>query len=337
MRSLGISLILVCALFCAATTVRAGIPFTVEKVCPVGGEQFSHTETASYSTWGSRPDGKPYGSWIFPFPLPECPTNKLVLYRDFAEDELEKLAALIASPQYFALHEDTPYYRASWLAKRMDTKPEEQFNSLWLLMRAGWQADPMSERRARYLREFAKSAGAIALEVNNLDTLFLRFRAGNAWRELGEFERARTAISSLPKMQLDVTVPDRDSASRKERDDAQAKRYLFEQIDPMLALIDAQNTSAEPITMIPEREAGLRCFEMEEEGKGPLPEACSKGKIAKTLEYARAANRKDAKGEAHSPDRPDDCPEDSACAAAEAAAATVEALITTLDSETTPP
>ncbi|MEM6857685.1 MAG: hypothetical protein AAF559_07420 [Pseudomonadota bacterium] len=324
----------------SAATAQAGTPIEVEFTCPIGGEEFTHIETASLTTWGSRPDGKPYGSWIFPSPLPECPSNKLVLYRDFAEEELEILAALIASPQYTALHGDTPYYRASWLAKRMDTKPEERFYSLWLLMRAGWQADPLTERRARYLREFAKRAEAIALAVNNLDSLFLRYRAGNAWRELGEFERARTAISSLRKTQLDVTVPDRGSASQKARDDAQAKRYLFEQIDPMLALIDAQNTSAEPITMIPEREAGWRCFEMEEEGKSPLPEACSKGGIAETLEYARAAKREDEKGEAQSPDPADDCPEDSACAAAgsaDAVSAAAEALLAEPISETSPP
>ena len=47
-------------LLATGTAAVAGFPVTEERTCPIGGERFSFTTTASYSTWGARPDGKPF-------------------------------------------------------------------------------------------------------------------------------------------------------------------------------------------------------------------------------------------------------------------------------------
>lgn len=64
-------LVSIVAAAAAALPAAAGIPVRQRMTCPIGGEAFTYNTTASYTTFGSRPDGKPYGSWIFPLALPE--------------------------------------------------------------------------------------------------------------------------------------------------------------------------------------------------------------------------------------------------------------------------
>lgn len=96
--------------------------------CPVGGERFSAWRSGSYSTYGSRPDGKPFSYMTFPFPLPECPSNKLIVFDDFKPDEVKALATLIPRiqadgesgdallPRLLALHPPQPPRRRHALA-----------------------------------------------------------------------------------------------------------------------------------------------------------------------------------------------------------------------------
>src|SRR5829696_6059662 len=149
----------VAAFALAAGPAPAGIPVTETMTCPIGGGSFSFTTSASYSTYGERPDGKPYGSWTFPLALPECPDNGLVLYKDYTPDEVAKLEPLVASEAYQALRkEDTPYYRAYWLMKAMGLGPERY---LWALPEAGREAQAKGDVRRRHLAELAEATAAV--------------------------------------------------------------------------------------------------------------------------------------------------------------------------------
>ena len=254
-----------------AVPALAGTPYEVEMTCPVGGEEFTHTATGSLSTYGSRPDGKPYGSWIFPMPLAECPSNGLVIYRDFEETENERLAALVLSQEYRALKPEAPYYRAQWLSDRLDG---DTANPPWLLMRAAWEVDDDPLRKARYQREFAERAGGFAADPADLDLLFLRFRVANAWRELEEFDRAAAALDSIPAEALDVDIPDEDDAEYEAIEEAEARRFLLDHVGKMRALILASNSHSEPLTLIPERMAILRCTELMDTSQGALDPYC---------------------------------------------------------------
>src|SRR5688572_27842117 len=137
----------------------AGTPVTKDMICPIGGAAFQFTTTGSYTSFGTRPDGKPYGSWTFPLALPECPDNGLVLYKEYTPEEVAKLEPLVASDAYQALRkEDTPYYRAYWLMKAMDLGPERY---LWALLQAGWEAEARPDLRKRYLAELAEASAAV--------------------------------------------------------------------------------------------------------------------------------------------------------------------------------
>ncbi len=94
------------AALAAAGPASAGKPVTETMTCPIGGGSFTFTTAASYSTYGERPDGRPFGSWTFPLALPECPDNGLVLYKEYTAEEVAKLEPLVASEAYQALRKD---------------------------------------------------------------------------------------------------------------------------------------------------------------------------------------------------------------------------------------
>ncbi|MDO9076930.1 MAG: hypothetical protein Q7U72_05690 [Brevundimonas sp.] len=245
----------------APAPAHAGFPVRVKMRCPVGGEQFTHTTTASMSTWGERPDGKPYGSWTFPLALPECPTNGLIVFREeFSRAEKATLQRLIADPAYRALRSsDTPYYRAHWLEGRLNPG---SVDATWLLLRAVWEAEEGSDRRARYLREFAQQAEAAPSSTEYWT--MLQLRAVNAHRELGEFDAARARLATLP------TPPAPPAAVAGESEEAAwAREEAAEQAQAMAAyrtglqvLIDRGDASIAPLDMLPEREVAERCVDL---------------------------------------------------------------------------
>ena len=217
----------------------AGIPVEEEMTCPVGGESFTHTTTGSYSTYGARPDGKPYGSWVFPMPLPECPGNRLVLYKQFDDAEIETLSELVGSDAYRAMEGETDYYRAQWLEDRLsNTVPMP-----WLLMRATWQVDGDPDRRRRYLGEFADRAASVAVDRGDFGTMMLRFRLANAQRELGALDRAAGTLAELAE--------GLDPAAADTADEAENLLWFGYMIDDLSAVVAAGDTSIEPLAMLP--------------------------------------------------------------------------------------
>jgi len=242
-------------LVAAPGAAQAGMPVTVKEKCAVGGESFDYTTTASYSTFGARPDGKPYGSWTFPLALPVCPTNGLVMYREFSEDEIARLPDLLASPEFVALRPaETPYYRAAWLAKALDPKAADR---PWLLLDASWEADTDPVRKARYQAEFIAAATSAPAEPASLEWLALQARAINAQRELSRFDEAAAALKALPRDALTATSAAGDPAVA-EQDDRQraAWRQIIADLERTIARRDP---SSEPLDMIPKNVAAAIC------------------------------------------------------------------------------
>ncbi|WP_448660119.1 hypothetical protein ACPVPU_06315 [Sphingomonas sp. CJ99] len=235
-----------------AGAAQAGIPVTVQMTCAVGGESFTHIRTASYSTWGSRPDGKPYGSWTFPLAIPECPTNRLVMYRDFTDAEKETLAPLIARPDYAAMREENSYFRAAWLARMLGDGEEA---AAWLMLRAVWQAEPGTPVRARYLALFAEQVQAMPHDPDRLEGAVLRLRAANALRELGRFDAAMAMIEATPISDT-AAFADEDAADAPE-----ARGNVGSLADQFRRLIVRRDQGAEPVDAMPPREAAFRCID----------------------------------------------------------------------------
>jgi hypothetical protein len=312
-RAAGAALALVCA-----APAFAGFPVESEETCPVGGEKFTYVTTGSYSIFHQRPDGKPFGSWYFPLALPECPSNGLVVYRKFTPEEIPALTALVQSPEYQALskapHFETAYYKAAWLAARMDAA--DPVRAVFLLLSATWETDGLPLLKTRYQREFVAAAAAIPVDPAELDSLFLRYRLANAHRELGEFAAAEAALGTLPLVALDVNVPEGDDVPYETVRDARSRRFLFEAIPLMRAVIAAGDTSPDPLEMMDDRAAAGSCADLiEEDPAAPLPKRCNDPAIRKQTDIFLKNRRADSDAAAMAAD---------ADTAAEAAEATSE-------------
>ena len=167
-----------------AGAAQASTPGTPQKIkCPVGGETFTFIGYASYSRWGSLPDGQPIGSAPFPIAIPQCPTNGLPIFDEFDEPTIARLATLVNGPEFRALVAagETQRYRAQWLMARLG-RPE--IDRTWVLLNAGWEAKNAGDaaRARRYGEEYV--AAAAALPGDGLDVHGLKARRANALRHL---------------------------------------------------------------------------------------------------------------------------------------------------------
>lgn len=265
----------------APVAALAGTPTPVQITCPVGGKVFTFITTSSVSTWGTRPDGKPYTSWISPMPMSVCPDNGLVIYKDFSEEEIARLGPLIRNPAYLALRDDTPRYRAAWLLRNMDK--DKVFSYLWLLNQASWEADGDPERKSRYKREFAEAVAASPPQPKNGMWISMQVHAANAWRELGDLDRAQATLAALPLASLETAL---EATKNGTGQDAGATPENLETVQNLVdfaksigEIIKRGETSSEPLPNIPLRVAAQKCRAMQKTPSGSIDDFCKSATI----------------------------------------------------------
>ncbi|WP_442679808.1 hypothetical protein ACSBM8_00955 [Sphingomonas sp. ASY06-1R] len=257
-----------------------------EMICPVGGERFSAWRPSMYSTFGERPDGKPYSYLPFPFPLPECPGNKLIVFDDYSAAETTRLATLIATAEYKRLGTtDTTYYRAYWLADKLGRPKTE---SLGLLLSAIWQVTPEPaaeaaterpedrdslQQQRRYQALFIEQVRQLGLAAAP-DQAWLQARAANAARQMKRFDEAEALCK-----QAEQTL-----ASRADKGGWDT--YLAN----LRTVIARKDASVEPLDMIPDQQAGLICADTPP--SDPVGKAvCARPKVAEMIERVRQSKR----------------------------------------------
>lgn len=227
--------------------------------CPIGGEAFDYQQPLSSAALGERPDGKPYGTSAAPAPLPECPGNGLVLYKDYSADETKTLGPLVASDEYQALRKtETQYYRAYWLMRQMGVGPEDY---LWALLQASWEAEGKPELRTRYQAELAEQSAKVPPAPTDMDWIGMEGRAIDALRELGRFDEASARLAKVPLARLDVPVPEGRGASEEAVKQAKAKRNWLGFFQKLKVAIDRKDSSLEPFDLIPRSVAFGYCLD----------------------------------------------------------------------------
>ncbi len=233
----------------APAPAAASTFFEVIKKCPVGGEKFKFLDQGSSTSWGALPDGMPTGSGPYPYRLPQCPKNGLVIFRDFDGPTLARLTPVVLGAEYQALRAtETPYYLAYWLARKLGDA-----DVAGLLIAAGWEAkndDPESPRARRYADELIALVAAMPVDGSSLESIALRARAANALREKGDFAAAEALRASIK------IAPGAGGAG----DDAADNRMGWAAfLTALSAPIARSDRSRAPIDMIGEREAATRC------------------------------------------------------------------------------
>lgn len=95
----------------------AGTPYQEEMTCPVGGEVFEVTYT--YSCTSFTPHFlslAPQSSCDWVTHLPQCPGNRLPVYKQFTAGEIADLATLVGSPAYTDIADrHSRFFLAHWL------------------------------------------------------------------------------------------------------------------------------------------------------------------------------------------------------------------------------
>jgi hypothetical protein len=286
-------------LILASHAAWAGTPVVKEMKCPVGGKKFKYETTATLSRWGSRPDGKPYGSWVFPLAFPVCPDNGLVVYAEFSPDAVKILKPLVASDTYQVMRKvDTPYYLAQWLMRRFDAPPQ---NVLWMLLQASWEADGNPALKARYQREYVELSAKYPKPESgdDLEWIVTQARAVNALRELGQFDAALALQEKVPLQSLDVPVPEEKVSgttpsglgkyieNSAEIRAAEARRSWITYFDKMKSVIQRGDASAEPLDMIPARVAAEHCMKQPDLSKPEIKSVCESEPVTKAMAQMR--------------------------------------------------
>ncbi len=221
-------------------------------ICPIGGERFSTWQPSVYSTYGQRPDGKPYSYLPLPFPVPECPSNKLVVFGHFNAEEIAVLTQMVAGAEYKRLIvSENAYYRAYWLATKLG-RPEPE--ALGLLLSAIWEASPgvmwapdaanSATQLRLYQQQFVNRARRLDYRVSLKDRLWIEARAANAARQLSHFGEAQAlhkrTVSTLEKIR--------------------AKEGWDKYLALLKRVIDRRDDSIEPLDMIPESQIAFACL-----------------------------------------------------------------------------
>lgn len=216
----------------------------VKMVCPIGKEKFTAQEVMSNSSFGQRPDGKPF-SPLPVVPFAECPSNGFPLFREeFSKEDLAVLEPVVASAAYQASRSsETQRYRVWMLQKALGEKPGGLASSL---MVAGWETDEDAQRKARYQEQFVSAVDAIDRASDEEAWLWLNLRAGNALRELGKFSGA-VARFDLVAANLDLLA------------DVQLRADVGSFIALLKQLAVEENTASQPAGAVPDDVGAFRC------------------------------------------------------------------------------
>ncbi|PID66347.1 MAG: hypothetical protein CR975_03290 [Gammaproteobacteria bacterium] len=203
---------------------------TNEYTCPIGGEKFTATVPASGTSFGTRTDLKPYGPIQAPWTIPQCPTNKFVMFKeDFTAEELATFKQIIESDAYKAIPENSSEYY--YLAKLYEGSKASHEKIAWAYLKASWEMGGKDVLQ-NALNHFEKSLLAIkASDKNAKDkTITHNMLIGELNRLLGNFTQARKHFEML---KADKLYTD--------------KAYLLKIIELELKLIEEKNTYPEEI------------------------------------------------------------------------------------------
>lgn len=179
----------IAALWLSISPLYAGIPFTREMVCPYDDTPFQFHGQASGTIRDRTLDLRPVGPIESPWPIPDCPTNGFVFVKEeYSAEELEKLRALILSPEYRAIYKETSYYRAAWV---LDRTGASKLEVSWMLLQATWQVSQSYVRYTGYattlLAKLQEAVGGIDDKKQQVETKLL---IGEILRRLGRLDDA---------------------------------------------------------------------------------------------------------------------------------------------------
>jgi len=209
----------------SASTVFAMTTSITEIECPVDGEKFEFHGQDSGTAFGAMLDGQGYGAIVTPWPIPKCPGNGMVIYKEFSEKEIATLKPFIKSKEYQELQKrETNYWLAYILSKHLAAPITEQID---LMQQATWEAE--DDQYERYAKETIKTINS--MKNPSYDLVFLK---GELYRRIKEFDKAALIFSKLEKeIKNDLKVKN--------------KPFFIQNILKEIELISKKNSFSHPL------------------------------------------------------------------------------------------
>ena len=185
-------------------------------ICPIGGESFQALRLLSFLSVGMYLDHSSSGMELLrqkayarppeklprtiagvPPPLPRCPGNGFVMYKEkFTQNELIRLKAFVETKQYRALYpRHSDYFVAAKLMEHVNADPREIAGTL---LQATWEAKD-DKQYADYacaaLRAYNRSLERSYVDLKQW--IFDQLIAGEMERRLSQFGAAKKRFTAL--------------------------------------------------------------------------------------------------------------------------------------------
>ena len=198
-RLIAISALALTAL--ASSPAYAVTTAKVDFVCPIDGTTFRSEIFTSFTFHYSRLDTRPvYMGSPQSLPLPECPKNGFVLYKEkFNKNEIRKAKKAIATSEFKAIRADlNSYGRAAFIAERIG---EEPLTISRLYLRASWEAEDSGksaqEQEAYLKKSLSLLETFLAKSPPDTDTQQKKILVAELSRRVGNFDAAFARLANL--------------------------------------------------------------------------------------------------------------------------------------------
>lgn len=157
-------------------------------VCPVDGKAFTQTLPDAGKAAGYMLDMQPYGAVVSPLPLPVCPGNGFVIYKDkFSAAEIDALLPLLESPDF---QNHSAHYRAFLMMRQLKEPLPQQ---LRMVQEASWSGPDSYRQQALLLLEQILRSSSLSVRAR-LDYMLLK---AEFERRLGQFDQANATLQTL--------------------------------------------------------------------------------------------------------------------------------------------
>ncbi len=179
----------------ASQSVWAGMPIDKEVSCAIGGEKFKTTSTMSCTTFGQTMSMQPITSCEFVTKLPQCPGNKLPMYKEFSEAELLEIEKIMHTEAYKDAATKSRYFLAATIEQSLSSPDVVEIFSL--LQQGLWYTPKQSYEDSDYMRAYHKSAKAAFAQEDYESKPFWRGAQAMVFIGEGNLTAARNNIKLM--------------------------------------------------------------------------------------------------------------------------------------------
>ncbi len=149
------------------TSTQAGTYFEEETICPIGGEVFKVPATASCSSYGAKTMSfQTITSCEFVDPMPQGPTNKLPLYKEYSQNERAQIEMFMQSETYKQAATHSRFYLAYVMEDQLLQSAD--ISKFQILLTGYWsdfdRALNDEDYQAAFITEFEKELSEAPLE-----------------------------------------------------------------------------------------------------------------------------------------------------------------------------